>query len=121
MIIFILLGIAAGFGLRYLGGGGQIIFWLIILFQVGCIGLVIAVIIRTYREDKKKGTPFKMPYGGLTEYAVMLTYFVSGLMGSYWFRLPWSMRDTTIASIILILVTRATIIYIKGQKRYPKP
>lgn len=121
MIVFILLGVAAGFGLRYLGGISQIIFWLIILFQVGCVGLVIAVIISAYREDKKKGTPFKMPYGGLTEYAVLLTYFVSGLMGGYWLRLPWAIRDTIIASIILILVTGATIIYIKGQERYPKP
>lgn len=121
IIIFILLGVAVGFGLRYLGGVGQIIFWLIILFQAGCAGLVIAVIISAYREDKKKSAPFKMPYGGLTEYAVMLTYFVSGLIGSYWLSLPWSMRDAMIVGLILVLVTGATIVYIKGQERYPRP
>lgn len=115
-IVFVILcGIAVGFGLGYLGVIGQIIFWLIMLLQVGWAGLVIAVIISVYCEAKKNKTPFKMPYGGLTEYAVMLTYFSGGLIGSYWIRLPWSMRDTLIVGGILVLVAGATLVFIQGM------
>lgn len=116
MLFFVLIGIVAGLGLRYLGGVGQTLVWLVIFFQAGWLGLIFCVMVGAYREATRNRTKFKMPYGGLTEYAVAVTYFGSGLIGGYWLTLPWSMRETIIMGVILLLVVGATVVYAKRPR-----
>lgn len=116
MLFFVLIGIVAGLGLRYLGAVGQILVWLVMLFQMGWMGLILFTVIGAYREGVRNQARFKMPYGGLTEYAVAVTYFGSGLIGGYWLTLPWSMRETIIMGVILLLVVGATVVYAKRPR-----
>src|SRR5512135_398019 len=118
MLFFMFIGIAAGLGLRYLGAIGQVLVWFVILFQIGWMGFILFMVIGAYREAARNQAKFKMPYGGLTEYGVAVTYFGCGLMSGYWLTLPWSLREIMILGVILLLLTGATMVYAKGQRRH---
>ncbi|MBN2003009.1 MAG: hypothetical protein JXA21_06600 [Anaerolineae bacterium] len=112
----LLFGVAVGYGLRYLGVFGRLIFWLVMVLQAGGAGLIITTIIATYRDAKRDNTTFKMPFGGLTEWAVMFTYFAGGLTCSYCFTAPWSMRNTAILGVVLFALIGAMIVFIRGMR-----
>jgi hypothetical protein len=115
-IMFIAVGAAIGFGLKHLGHVGQIIFWCIIGYCVFWAIIILSVIIGEYIQVKWDKTPYKMPYGHLTEYGGTLTFIACGVIASYWLGPPWTVGDAILILGLLGLLFGTIMIVAKGFK-----